>query len=213
MSIKKKLGMGVVSAALGISLIGGGTFAYFSDTVETTNTFASGTLDLSINPEYVIKAENIKPGDIMPRAFELTNGGTLDISRVDLHTSYTVDYGDKYTGGDLGEHILVHFMTNVDKNGLGNIVLGPNNVITSTTLAELRDADGLPDAVANDLYLNLPWLGEINGEQGGLKRGDSDDLIVVFEFVDNDEDQNTFQDAELTLYWNFEAHQTAGTLK
>ncbi|MCU5397508.1 CalY family protein, partial [Bacillus toyonensis] len=33
MSLKKKLGVGVVSAALGLSLIGGGTYAYFSDQV------------------------------------------------------------------------------------------------------------------------------------------------------------------------------------
>ncbi|WP_461181966.1 TasA family protein, partial [Virgibacillus kimchii] len=31
MNIKKQLSMGIMSAALGISLIGGGTFAYFSD--------------------------------------------------------------------------------------------------------------------------------------------------------------------------------------
>ena len=31
MSIKKKLGLGVASAALGLSLIGSGTYAYFSD--------------------------------------------------------------------------------------------------------------------------------------------------------------------------------------
>ena len=31
MGIKKKLGLGVASAALGLSLIGGGTFAYFND--------------------------------------------------------------------------------------------------------------------------------------------------------------------------------------
>ncbi|MGD6776549.1 TasA family protein [Sutcliffiella horikoshii] len=207
MSLKKKLGLGVASAALGLSLIGGGTYAYFSDTVETTNTFATGTLDLSINPEYVIRAENIKPGDIMPRVFELTNGGSLDISRVDLQTEYNVDYGDKYVGGDLGEHILVHFLTNVDKNGLKNIVLGPNNVIKSMTLAELRDSGSIPDAVAN----HYDWL-RGTGEDAGLERGDSDDFIVVFEFVDNG-NQNTFQDAELTLYWSFEAHQTAGTFK
>ncbi|MCQ6289408.1 CalY family protein, partial [Bacillus cereus] len=30
MSFKKKLGVGVISAALGLSFIGGGTYAYFS---------------------------------------------------------------------------------------------------------------------------------------------------------------------------------------
>ena len=50
MSLKKKLGLGIASAVLGISLIGGGTFAYFSDTEVSNNTFAAGTLDLAVNP-------------------------------------------------------------------------------------------------------------------------------------------------------------------
>lgn len=209
MSLKKKLGMGITSAALGLSLVAGGTFAYFSDAEETNNTFAAGTLDLSVDPTTIINVEDIKPGDIMPRHFELINDGTLDISSVDLKTSYTVENGEQYTGGDLGEHILVHFMTNVDKNGLGNLVLGPNNVITSTTLAELRDAEGLPDAVENVLGDYLPFF----GEGSGLEAEDKDDLIVVFEFVDNGEDQNTFQGAKLNLKWTFDAQQTAGEIR
>lgn len=35
MSFTKKVSQGVMGAALGLSLIGGGTFAYFSDSVET----------------------------------------------------------------------------------------------------------------------------------------------------------------------------------
>ena len=34
MSLKKKLGLGIATAALGMSLVGGGTYAYFND-VET----------------------------------------------------------------------------------------------------------------------------------------------------------------------------------
>lgn len=44
MGIKKKLGMGVATAALGLSLIGGGTYEYFSDQVDTSNTFAAEVL-------------------------------------------------------------------------------------------------------------------------------------------------------------------------
>ncbi|HLR61590.1 MAG TPA: TasA family protein, partial [Lentibacillus sp.] len=43
MGIKKQMGMGIMSAALGLSLIGGGTYAYFSDSEQTQNTFAAGT--------------------------------------------------------------------------------------------------------------------------------------------------------------------------
>ncbi|MGR9633880.1 TasA family protein [Bacillus cereus] len=31
MTLKKKLGMGIASAVLGAALVGGGTFAFFSD--------------------------------------------------------------------------------------------------------------------------------------------------------------------------------------
>lgn len=49
MSIKKKVGLSLASEALGLSLIGGGTYAFFSDKAETTSTFAAGTLDLNAN--------------------------------------------------------------------------------------------------------------------------------------------------------------------
>ncbi|WP_312503886.1 TasA family protein, partial [Bacillus luti] len=69
MSLKKKLGMSVASAALGLSLIGGGTFAYFSDKEVSENTFAAGTLDLSIDPQVIIDVDKIKPGDQIERDF------------------------------------------------------------------------------------------------------------------------------------------------
>lgn len=46
MGNQNKLGIGLMSILLGISLIGGGTYAYFSDHKVSDNTFASGTLDL-----------------------------------------------------------------------------------------------------------------------------------------------------------------------
>lgn len=75
MTVKKQLGMGVATAALGLTLIGGGTYAFFSDSVTTNNTFAAGTLDLTAEPTEVINVDNIKPGDSMIRDFELGNDG------------------------------------------------------------------------------------------------------------------------------------------
>ncbi|WP_218778877.1 TasA family protein, partial [Bacillus thuringiensis] len=77
MSLKKKLGMGVVSAALGLSLIGGGTYAYFSDQVVTNNTLAAGTLDLAMQPTTSLNLDNLKPGDKILKKFNLKNSGTL----------------------------------------------------------------------------------------------------------------------------------------
>ncbi|WP_144460294.1 CalY family protein [Siminovitchia fortis] len=193
MSIKKKLGMGVASAALGIALVGGGTFAYFSDVEATNNTFAAGTLDLAVNPTTIIDVSNLKPGDWMPRTFKLENNGSLDISKVLIETDYTVEGTDE----DFGKHIKVNFLRNEDKSG----VLLPSNVIVSKTLYELKTMS--PDAVKNLSH-------SIFAEKSGLKAGTNDKLAVQFEFVDNGQDQNEFQGASLQLKWTFTAEQTKG---
>src|SRR5690554_4904263 len=90
MSLKKKLGAGVATAVLGLGLIGGGVFAYFSDTAAQTNTFASGTLSLESVPEVVVDVDDLKPGDTMYREFGLENDGSLDIGSVTLKTDYEV---------------------------------------------------------------------------------------------------------------------------
>src|SRR5690606_22194376 len=131
---KKKLGMGIASAALGIALVGGGTFAYFSDTEVSNNKFAAGTLDLAVNPSVVIDVDNLKPGDVMVREFLLENNGTLDISKVDLSTAYTVFGDHDNNGDDFGKHIKVLFLENADKTGDGWVIGDYNDVISETTL-------------------------------------------------------------------------------
>ena len=86
--MKKKLGLGVASAALGLSLIGGGTFAYFNDTATVNNQFAAGTLDLDVvkggDGEINFDLRNMKPGDTAKRYFILENSGSLSIKDVML---------------------------------------------------------------------------------------------------------------------------------
>ncbi|WP_404459443.1 CalY family protein [Sutcliffiella horikoshii] len=188
MSLKKKLGLGVASAALGLSLIGGGTYAYFSDTAETTSKFAAGTLDLNANPTTIIDMDNLKPGDTILRSFALENGGSLDIAEILLETSY-----EESVAG-FGEHIRVNFLLNADKVDVP---------IYSTTLANLVNAT--PDVIEGNIF--SAWLGE---RGGSLAPGTSDTLYVQFEFVDNNQDQNDFQGAELALKWTFEGKQGAG---
>lgn len=193
MGIKKKLGVGIATAVLGFSLIGGGTFAYFSDTEETNNTFAAGTLDLNADPSVIIDVENMKPGDSFYRDFQLSNEGTLDIQEVLLETAYTVTDAQGDNGSeDFGEHIEVEFLYN-DTNS--------DEIIYSVTLAEL--AEMTPEAI--DQHIMYPWYGE-----KGLPSGSVHDFIVKFNFVDNEEDQNVFQGDSLQLDWTFEAKQMDG---
>jgi spore coat-associated protein N len=200
MSIKKKLAMSIATGALAVSMIGGGTYAYFSDTEVNTSTFAAGTLDINVKgngtDNAIINVDNLKPGDIMTRTFKLNNTGSLDVSKVLLTSSYSVgDANGNNAGADFGEHIKVQFLVNNDKG---------NTVVKNTTLKALSQVD----VTERDL---LAWI--FGAENSGLKAGTSDTLTVLFEFVDNNKDQNVFQGDSLQLNWTFDAKQTAGSLR
>ncbi len=200
MGIKKTLGLGVASAALGLSLIGGGTFAYFSDTATSTATFAAGTLDLNSDPSVIVNLGNLKPGDTITKNFKLKNDGTLDIGSVLLKTTTSInDVGGNNGSNDLAKAIKVKFLKNNDKSG----VVVPEIVVWETTLAEL--ATLTPELVDNT-GLDAIW-----GEPDGIKAGTNDSFTVKFEFADDGKDQNVFQKDSLTLTWNFEAKQGPGT--
>ncbi|HFK1472398.1 MULTISPECIES: CalY family protein [Bacillus] len=199
MSLKKKLGMGVASAALGLSLIGGGTFAFFSDKEVSNNTFAAGTLDLSLNPQKVIDVDNLKPGDSVLREFKLTNKGTLNIKEVKLLTDYKItDAKGDNNGEDLAKHINVKFFWNWDKQA---------EPVYELTLDKLKNLKEAPDLVAQNVF-SPEWA-----EKGGLLAGDEDTLWVQLEFVENNEDQNKFQGDGVQLDWTFNAKQEDGTEK
>ncbi|ASI76928.1 biofilm matrix protein CalY [Bacillus pacificus] len=197
MSLKKKLGMGVASAALGLSLIGGGTFAFFSDKEVSNNTFAAGTLDLTLNPKTLVDIKDLKPGDSVKKEFLLKNDGSLTIKDVKLATKYTVnDVKKDNAGEDLGKHIKVKFLWNWDKQ---------SESVYETTLADLQNTD--PDVIAKDVFAP-EWA-----ENGGLLPQTEDYLWVQFEFEDNGKDQNIFQGDSLNLEWTFNASQEEGTEK
>jgi predicted ribosomally synthesized peptide with SipW-like signal peptide len=196
-SLKKKLGMGVASAALGLSLIGGGTFAFFSDKEVSNNTFAAGTLDLTLNPKTLVDIKDLKPGDSVKKEFLLKNDGTLAIKDVKLATKYTVaDAKGDNAGEDFGKHIKVKFLWNWDKQ---------SEPVYETTLADLQNVD--PDVLAKDIFAP-EWA-----ENGGLAPKSEDYLWVQFEFVDDGKDQNKFQGDALNLEWTFNANQTDGEEK
>ena len=197
MSIKKKIGAGLAPAALGFSLLVGGTYAYFSASAEANGTFAAGTLDLSVNPETIIQVDNMKPGDWMNRVFYLENNGSLDIPEVILNSSYEVIDANGDNTDDFGKHIKVNFLENADKTGRADY----NDIIFATTLYDLKNM--APDAVEKK-------IDDYFGEGSGLDAGTDDLMFVQFEFVDNGEDQNQFQGDSLILTWEFVANQGEG---
>ncbi|MGB3101538.1 MAG: CalY family protein [Psychrobacillus psychrotolerans] len=197
MDLKKKLAMGIVTGAMAVSLIGGGTYAYFNDVEVNNSSFAAGTLDINVAgndaANAIIDVSNLKPGDTMERSFKLNNTGSLDVSKVLLSSNYTVTDAKGDNGSaDFGDHIKVQFLYNYDK---GNVV------VYNTTLKALQQSD----VTERNL---LAWI--FGAENRGLKAGTSDNLIVKYEFVDNGQNQNVFQGDSLKLKWTFDAKQTAG---
>ncbi|WP_058306724.1 TasA family protein [Gracilibacillus massiliensis] len=207
MSMKKKLGLGLASAALGLALVGGGTYAYFNDVETSNNTFAAGTLDLSLSPEVIFNVKNLKPGDYMVRDFKMVNDGSLDIKQVLLDTSYSVDDINSDNGTeDLGDHFEVKFIINEGHTEWEDGWWDNDDyqVVYEKTLAQLSNMS------LDDLATELEdgWWGDY--EKDGIPAGDHDHLTVMIEFVDNGEDQNIFQGDSLELTWEFTAKQEEG---
>jgi len=233
MSLKKKLGLGVASAALGLSLIGGGTYAYFSDTAEQTNTFASGTIVLDVDPTVQVAMENLKPGDWMPRSFELQNNGTLDMKYVDLKTEYTGTRNGEAVGSTLAdkyaEQINVQFLKNTtgdeDYEVLFEVNLKDLRDLTPEDLATKVDIETI---MTEEGYRYWEWIiwpiwGEyiyvdpvfedVPEEVTGIEAGGKANFDVQFRFNDTGEAQNDLQNLDLDLKWTFEGFQTDGEEK
>lgn len=194
MSLKKQLIMGVCSATLGLSLIGGGTYAYFSDRVITNNSFTTGTLDLNMQPTTSLNLDNLKPGDKILKKFNLKNNGTLDIQSIKLQTDYTVNdtKKDNYAE-DFGKHIKVQFLWDWDPTKIP---------VYETTLADLKSQD--PEIVSNKVFYTK-WK-----DIGGLKSKKTDWFWMKFTFEENGTDQNIFQGDSIALKMTFQANQTEG---
>ncbi|WP_054943194.1 TasA family protein [Paenibacillus ihuae] len=198
MNIKKTLGLGVASAALGLTLVGGGTFAYFSDSAQSTAAFNNGTLSLTSDPAVIVDLSNLKPGDLITRDFKLKNDGSLDIPKVLLKTSSAVTDTNNNNGShNLKDDIIVTFLNNNDKKQ-------PEVLIIS--LADLESQS--PDLVARKLLGTV-----LGGEKSGIKAGTEDKLTVQFAFKETFQPQNYYQGDKLKLTWNFEASQGAGEFK
>lgn len=191
LKIKNQLILSLAALGIGSAFVGGATFAYFSDKEAVANTFATGTIDLTVDKKVVFDVNNIKPGDYMVRYFTIKNSGTLDISEVLMHTDYAVtdERGNNGTD-DFGKHLYVDFLTSD-----GQVIL------LNQSLADLKELtkNGKSMDIAT-LYTDL-----VN-----LPVGDSDTICIKIRFNDNGQEQNVFQGDTLQLTWNLEAKQGKG---
>ncbi|ANC78821.1 hypothetical protein ABE65_019265 [Fictibacillus phosphorivorans] len=215
MSLKKKLGLGVASAALGLSLVGGGTYAYFSDTAVQTSTFASGTLDLNVDPTTLITLDKFKPGDWKNQTFKLINNGNLDIKSVNLKTAYSVTKNDGSSvdptlAAKYADAIEVVFLKNVGDDW--SIVKDTDyNVVTTMSLKELATKTTQDLAKEWDREGLIRWALRDGITAKGTGQESVDEFSVQFQFKNTpNAPQNDLQNLKLNLTWTFEGIQKDG---
>ncbi|MGM0902156.1 MAG: TasA family protein [Bacillota bacterium] len=214
MSVKKKLGLGLASAALGISLVGGGTWAAFNDTATVNNHFAAGTLDLvvgkSANKAISFDLQNMKPGDNVQRIFTLNNGGTLAIKEVllDVTAENFHDELDKLVAANGAqnskEEFLSQFVINfANTDGESSQWQPRENVIRSGETLTLADLVAGPSVYKDKIkpaFLATDGTDRINlaplTVADSTKRGipvtptDKDDVFIQITFKNDKSSKN-----------------------
>ncbi|OLO38833.1 hypothetical protein BTR23_11280 [Alkalihalophilus pseudofirmus] len=209
MSVKKKIGVGVLTGMLGLSLVGGGTWAAFNDTATINNHFAAGTLDLEVgknHPSHTLNFDlaNMKPGDNVQRIFKLNNAGSIAIMEVLLNVT-----ADNFTSENGFNDDMMAFLAqfeidfmNVDTETpqwqpRGNVVKS-GQVLTLADLVNMEnDPQILQDKIRDNYHatdgtprINLvPLVLPTNGDQAkvGLpvEPEDTDSVFIQITFKDD----------------------------
>lgn len=89
MILNKKIALSLMSVALVSALVGGATFAIFTDTASNPeNTFTAGTVDINseITTNWSANANNMAPGDTKEAVITVKNAGSLEL-RYDVSQS------------------------------------------------------------------------------------------------------------------------------
>ncbi|WP_284035952.1 TasA family protein [Neobacillus sp. 114] len=207
MSLKKKLGLGAATAALGLSLIGGGTFAYFNDTSTIHNGFQSGTLVLNVTKAWNFPLnfdlKDVKPGQSWERQFVLKNDGSLDIG----NTFMTVTNAGPDSA--LLDTLKVNYFVDatppvVDPGApdAGYLLINSQDV----TLREALNGDWAgkikPQYITPDGKLNLTPL--------GLAPTADNRFRIQIVFPETGAPQNALQGLTAKVDFHFDARQTNG---
>jgi len=173
--MRKILGL-TVSALMVMGLVGGGTWAYFSD-IETIgdNQFLAGTLDLGLatsngtNPVDSITAtfstSNFAPGHSINGTVYVNNEGSIAMTSVNMTFSTT--------------SVVDGTPSSVDAGPGGDT----DNLLKMITLTDLKYGTiGSPSDIADYDGYDLTQLSSINHDFGALASNTENELFLEFTF-------------------------------
>lgn len=208
MGIKKKLGLGVGAAVMGLSLIGGGTFAYFSDTSTIHNGFQSGTLVMNVQKAWNFPLnfdlKDVKPGQSWERQFVLKNDGTLDIG----NTLMTVTNAGAENA--LLDTLKVNYFVDATPPVVDPSAPDAGYLLINSQDITLREAiNGQWQGKIKADYLNSN--GQLNLTPLGIAAGDENRFRIQIVFPETNAPQNDLQNLTTKVDFHFDARQTPGT--
>jgi spore coat-associated protein N len=217
MSIKKKMGMGILAGALGVSLIGGGTWAAFNDVETTSNSFNAGTLDLEVGNATTLNfnISNLKPGDYFTKKLVLSNKGSLSINDIKVHALKLANTPNSWSDVANAD-TTVGTVTNTEDEFLSqfNIEIKKTTggaVVFNNTLAHLVSGPGIGELTGTASAVGAPAV-------EGLAPAGTIEYDVKVTFVENSTTfpnsrlhvQNKYQGEKSNLQFVFEATQMPG---
>jgi len=177
--MNKKIALSLLSIVSALAIVGGATFAFFSDSgTSTQNVFSSGTLDLKLSddtPEIIqddvtasFGASDLAPGDCTEaQELRLRNSGTVNGNHVDITASNS--------DGTFAAFLRIDSLTYDSVDVTGNITENGGDGNSFLDLVDwTNDSDGLHNLGLTDLDTDHPLsivvcLDESagNSEQGG----------------------------------------------
>ena len=197
----KRILISLMTVALVSALIGGGVYAYFSDTETSTgNTFTAGTLDLNLDGGNInvvkFTVSDVKPGDSGGGSWTVANVGSiagyLDLESISVSeaigTTTDPELADEVPPGtdtaQLGNYLMVHIFVDTNNNGSWDSgetdILGTDaapvaiNTIASSYALNLSLA-----ASGGTNYITLLW--SVGTATDNRIQGDSVTLNITFE--------------------------------
>lgn len=194
-----KVLLSLMMIVLVCTLIGGGIYAYFSDTETSTgNTFTAGTLDLNLDGgnTNIVKfaVGDVAPGSGGHGTWTVSNVGSID-GYLDLEsvgitegagTSTDPELADEPTHADttqLGNYLMAHLFVDTNNNGTWNSgetdIFGTNaSPAAIKTIASSYDLNlSLTHGSTN--YITLAW--SVPGATDNRIQGDNVTLGMTFE--------------------------------
>jgi spore coat-associated protein N len=213
MSLKKKLGLGMASAALGLSLVGGGTFAYFSDEATIHNGFAAGTLNLEVGKypgtQWPVNFDltNLRPGDTVERTFDLKNTGSLAIEDTYLDFSKVSVENPLVTGAtedDFLSALQVTYFYETVVNG----TYVPESLLVNSQSITLKDA--IAGNYGGKIKPEYLTGGKLNLTPDGIDAGNYGRYRIMISFPETGAPQNKLQGMIAKVDFNLDARQVMG---